>query len=215
MTLLSEPGRIGGDELSRIERIRNAALTCFAKEGTSATSLRTVAEAAGVSIGLVQHHFTNKAGLIKAVDDHVMAVVIGIVAPPTPDPPADSVAAIGERVTHFVREYPDVADYLGRALVDGSPLGNTIFDTMAAFGTARWSQRSERGELRPGVDLTWAALNGIVLALGTLLLRGHIERQLPESFTSPTQLDRWQASVNELLRHGLFRQLGDESESKP
>ena len=35
-----------------------------------------VAAAAGVSVGLVQHHFANKAGLIKAVDDHVLGLVI-------------------------------------------------------------------------------------------------------------------------------------------
>ena len=210
MTALSESGASVVDVVSRIERIRNAALKCFAKEGTSSTSLRTVAAAAGVSIGLVQHHFTNKAGLIKAVDDHVLSVVIGIVAPPTPEPPADSVAAIGGRVTDFVSEHPDVVDYVGRALVDGSPLGITIFDTMSAFGMARWMQREERGELRQDVDLTWASMNGIVLALGALLLRGHIERQLPDSFTSDAQLQRWHDAVNELLRQGLFRQPGKD-----
>jgi hypothetical protein len=58
--------------------------------------------------------------------------------------------------------------------------------------------------------LTWAALNSLVLALGTLILRGHVERQLPEPFTTPAQLERWQESVNSLLREGLFRQAGDE-----
>jgi hypothetical protein len=90
------------------------------------------------------------------------------------------------------------------ALIDGSPSGTTIFDTLATFGTARWNQRTERGETRPDLDLTWAALNSLVLALGALILRGHIERQLPESFTS--QLRRWQDSVNTLLREGPFRQ---------
>jgi hypothetical protein len=53
--------------------------------------------------------------------------------------------------------------------------------------------------------LTWAALNSLVLALGTRILRGHIERQLPEPFTAPTQLQRWQDSVNTLLREGQYR----------
>ncbi len=70
---------------------------------------------------------------------------------------------------------------------------------------ARWSRRSERGETRPDLDLTWAAINSLVLALGTFILRAHIERQLPEPFTTPAQLERWQASVNSLLREGLFR----------
>jgi hypothetical protein len=59
-----------------------------------------------------------------------------------------------------------------------------IFDALAGFGLARWNQRSERGETRPGLDLTWAALNSLVLALGTLILRPHIDRQLPDPLTA-------------------------------
>jgi AcrR family transcriptional regulator len=205
LSVLPEPDGVGAQETSTTERIRNAALKSFATYGTSATSLRTVAAAAGVSVGLVQHHFGTKAGLIKAVDDHVLGLVIAAIAPPLAGPPADSIAEMGSRVTRMVAEQPDIVDYLGRALIDGSPLGTTIFDTLTAFGMARWTKRDERGETRPDVDLTWAALNALVLPLGTLILRGHIERQLPESFTAPAQLQRWQESVNMLLRDGLFR----------
>src|SRR5262245_52736289 len=209
MSVLPELDGATSEERSSIERIRTAALKSFATHGTSATSLRTVAAAAGVSVGLVQHHFANKAGLIKAVDDHVLGLVIAAIAPPIAEA-ADSVAEMGSRVTRMIAEHPDISDYVGRALIDGSPLGNTVFDALAAFGIARWTQRDERGETRPGVDLTWAALNSLVLALGTLILRGHVERQLPEPLTTPNQLQRWQDSVNTLLREGLFRRQGDE-----
>jgi len=110
----------------------------------------------------------------------------------------------------MMSEHPDVVDYVGRALIDGSPLGTTIFDTLTAFGIARWKLRDERGETRPDIDLMWAALNSLVLALGTMILRTHVERHLPESLSAPNQLERWQASVNTLLREGLFRQTGDD-----
>ena len=206
-SVLSELGGVTAEDRSSIERIRNAALKTFGTHGTSSTSLRTVAEAAGVSVGLVQHHFINKAGLIQAVDDHVMGVVISTISQPIPPPPADSIAEMGSRVTRIVADHPEIADYVGRALIDGSPLGAAIFDTLTAFGIARWNQRAERGETRPEVDVTWGALNSLVLALGTMIMRGHIERQLPEPLTAPTQLERWQQSVNMLLRDGLFRPL--------
>src|SRR6266545_3915187 len=122
MTVLPELDRVSAEEHSSVERIRTAALRSFATYGASATSLRTVAEAAGVSVGLVQHHFVNKAGLVKAVDDHVMAVVVATIAQPIPPPPADSIAEMGGRVTRITAEHPDVVDYVGRALIDGSPL---------------------------------------------------------------------------------------------
>ena len=205
MSVLPDLDPVSADERSSIERIRTAPLRSFATYGASATSLRTVAEAAGVSVGLVQHHFANKAGLVKAVDDHAMAVVIEVISQPIPAPPADSIAEMGSRVTGLVADHPDVVDYIGRALIDGSPLGTTIFDTSAAFGMARWNQRKERGEVRPEVDVTWAALNSLVLALGTMILRGHVERHLPSPLTTPAHLQRWQDSANTLLRDGLYR----------
>src|SRR3954447_22910094 len=205
MTVLPELDRVSAEERSSIERIRTAALRSFATYGTSVTSLRTVAAAAGVSVGLVQHQFANKAGLVKAVDDHVMAVVIATIAPPIPPPPADSIVDMGGRVAGMITENPDVVDYVGRALIEGSPLGTTIFDTLAAFGLVRWNQRKEPDEVRTDVDVTRAALNSLVLALGTMTLRAHVERQLPDSLTTPAQLQRWHDSVNTLLHDGLYR----------
>jgi len=200
MTSVSERG----DDLKKLERIRLAALRSFATRGAAATSLRSVAADAGVSLGLVQHHFETKAGLIKAVDDYVMGVVIKMVSRPPSTHPSDSIADMGSRITNLFIEHPDVVDYFGRALIDGSDLGATIWDTLAAYGTARWNTRKETGEARDDIDVTWAALNSLVLALGTLILRGHIERQVPDAFSSPAQLERWQESVNTLLREGLF-----------
>jgi len=193
-------------EPSAIERIRDAALKSFATRGSAGTSLRAVAAAAGVTPGLVQHHFATKAGLIKAVDDYVLAMVITHITKPVPDTTSDSVAEIGDRVTGMILELPDIVDYVGRALVDGRPVGYMIFDALLHSGAARWNQRGERGETRPALDLTWAAVNSLVLALGTFILRGHIERNLPEPLTNPAQLQRWHASVTMLLREGLFQQ---------
>jgi AcrR family transcriptional regulator len=204
MTVLSEPSRAAAEELSAIDRIRIAALKILATRGASGTSLRAVAAAAGVSLGSVQHHFATKAGLIEAVDDWALAVVVTAITQPIPDTTADSVAEIGDRVTGMIAEQPEIADYIGRALIDGRPVGGMIFDSLLNSGMARWHRRSERGETRADLDLTWAAINSLVLALGALMMRGHIERHLPGPFTSPPQLERWQGSVNSLLREGLF-----------
>ena len=60
-------------DLNTYARIRNAALEGFAANGVASTSIRDVAAAAGVSPGLVQHHFGTKAGLRDAVNDFVVA----------------------------------------------------------------------------------------------------------------------------------------------
>ncbi|WP_255507223.1 TetR/AcrR family transcriptional regulator [Mycolicibacterium sp. 018/SC-01/001] len=192
------------DEPRNVERIRQAALQSFARSGTDATTMRGVAAAAGVSLGLVQHHFATKAGLIAAVDEFVLELVVSAMARPLPEPPVDSVAEIGGRVTGILAEYPDVADYLSRAMVDGSQVGVRLFDALIDVGTARWQQRIDRGEVRPDVDITWAVINAILLAMGAISLRYHVDRHLPAPLTDPVQLERWQRSVDTLLRDGLF-----------
>lgn len=204
MTSVSEISQVGDVGQSSAERIRNAALANFAVHGTASTSLRAVAATAGVSLGMVQHHFATKSGLIKAVDDYVVSLVIGGMAQPIPEPPADSITDIGSRVTGLIAEHPDVAAYVSRAMVDGSPLGVTLFDALMKVGMARWQLRAERGEVRPDVDLVWATINAMVLAVGGISLRAHVDRHLPESFTSPTQLRRWQEATDTLLREGLL-----------
>lgn len=210
VSVVFEPGRINAEQPRYIERIQAAALKSFATHGTGATTMRGVAAAAGVSLGSVQHHFATKAGLIDAVDEYVLRLITSTFSKPLPEPPVDSVAEIGNRVTSLFTEQPEVAAYLGRALVDGSPVGAKIFDTLLAVGIARWQQRLERGELRDDVDITWAAINGLVLALGAVSLRPHLDRHLAEPFITPSQLDRWQEAVDALLRHGLFRRPEDE-----
>ncbi|KWX67118.1 TetR family transcriptional regulator [Mycobacterium sp. NAZ190054] len=209
-TVVSEVGGAAEEEPSSIERIRAAALRSLAANGAAATTMRGVAAAAGVSLGLVQHHFATKAGLINAVDEYVLGLLTTTFTRPLSEPPGDSVAEIGSRISSLFIEKPDVASYLGRALVDGSPAGVKIFDTLFAAGVARWQQRLERGELRPDVDVTWASINGLVLALGAISLRPHLDRHLEEPFISPTQLQRWQGTVDSLLRDGLFRRPGSD-----
>ncbi len=197
-------GRTGVQEPPNIGRIRAAALRSFALHGAAATTMRGVAAAAGVSLGLVQHHFATKAGLISAVDEYVLDLVVSAMSRPLPDPPVDSVAEIGGRVTKILAEQPDVAAYLSRALVDGSPVGARLFDMLLVVGVERWQLRVDRGEVRPDVDVLWAAINGLVLALGAISLKSHLDRHLDEPLTAPAQLDRWQRAVDTLLREGLF-----------
>lgn len=185
-----------------VERIRDAALKCFAAYGTAATSLRYIADTAEVSIGLVQHHFGTKDGLITAVDEHVLTVLGSNLAGTSPAPSPDPVGDHGHRVTRLIAEHTDVIDYVVRALLEETPTGNFIFDTLFAMGETRWNQHRDDQLTAPGLDPTWAALNPLLLVLGAMSLRSHLDRHLPEAFTSAAQLARWESSVNTLIQRG-------------
>ncbi|EID11647.1 TetR family transcriptional regulator [Mycolicibacterium phlei RIVM601174] len=194
------------DERPGVDRIREAALRLFAARGTAATSLRLVASEAGVSLGMVQHHFATKANLIKAVDDHVLRVLKTALARPVPEPPADSIGQVGSQITSLITDEPLVCAYIGQALTEGSALGVQVFDMLAEMGVKRWRDRAELGLTRPDLDPTWSVLNPLILALGAWVLRAHIDRHLPEPFETPEQLQRWQEATSDLLREGQMRQ---------
>ncbi|MFG2088573.1 MULTISPECIES: TetR/AcrR family transcriptional regulator [unclassified Spirillospora] len=122
-------GRSRADEdLTARARIREAALRVFAERGVSGATIRGIAEAAGVSAGLVQHHFGSKEALRRACDEYAIDVLTsmkwdalkGGFATPGFMPKAQAVGLPVQR-------------YLARALVDGSPAAAELFDQAVEF----------------------------------------------------------------------------------
>lgn len=63
------------DDTSTRARIRDAALRQFAEHGFKGATVRGTAEAAGVSPGLVQHHYPSKQALRDACDSFAFAYI--------------------------------------------------------------------------------------------------------------------------------------------
>ncbi|WP_293003271.1 TetR/AcrR family transcriptional regulator [Mycobacterium sp.] len=202
--VLAGPGRSDVNGLSKTrQRICAAALRCFALHGPEGSSMRMVAEAAGVSIGLVQHHFGTKSALIAAVDDELVAVIEQ--AAPLPQPAPDPVADTSRRISVLIAEHPDAVGYLSRLLIDDKPTGRRIFDMLFGIGQSHWDYFRHHSSGSARADPTWEALNPLIMVLGTLILRRHIERQLCEPLESPKQLRTWETAVGHLIAGGRRR----------
>jgi AcrR family transcriptional regulator len=195
----------GAGEPSRLERIRDAALTTFAARGTEATSLRMIAAAAGVSLGLVQHHFGTKANLVQAIDDHVTTVLTASLATPASAPADDPVADIADRVVSLLTDHADIVDYLCRALVDATPTGTRVFDTLVGVVGGHWAELQEQGLAKPGLDPVWMTLNPLILVLAMFILRAQLNRHLPEPLTSPAQIERWRNATEQIIADGQLQ----------
>lgn len=68
-------GRSPNSSPETADRILTAAIEEFAEHGFTKTTIRSIASAAGVSPGLVIHHFGSKQGLRTACDDHVFDAI--------------------------------------------------------------------------------------------------------------------------------------------
>lgn len=112
------PGTTDRD-LTAKARIRNAALELYAAHGEDRTSMRAVAAAAGVTVGLVVHHYGSKDGLREAVEQIVVERFADALATtPIDDADPEIARRRNEAVADMLVRHPEVVDYLRRALLE-------------------------------------------------------------------------------------------------
>jgi len=165
------------DDLTARARIREAALTLFAERGIQGTTIRDIARAAGVSGGLVRHHFGAKDDLRDACDSYALdrlmrlkeqAVLEGQVANP------GFLSAVHPSVLLLYR-------YLARSMLDGSAAAEAMFDEMVDLGE-RWFAAFNPGQF--GDPRAVSALL-VAMELGALSMKEQLSRALGMDVLSP------------------------------
>jgi AcrR family transcriptional regulator len=130
----------------------DAARTLFAQRGFAATTTADIARHAGVSEGIVFHHFGSKAELLQAVAaDYGRGVAeVMFAAAPSPDEPP-SIAAMLRAAFAYVREHGALARFLrlssdpnDSAVVRSASRAEIVGALARGFTT--WG---EAGQLRP------------------------------------------------------------------
>lgn len=136
------------EDLNTRARIREAATTIFGEQGFG-VGVRAIATAAGVSPGLVNHHFGSKDGLRQACDDHVREFIRKAKMEYMGNPsPKGLLQAMAE-----VEEFAPYLAYLMRSLQAGGPLATEMFDHMVADVESYLKVGIENGSLRAPLDL--------------------------------------------------------------
>lgn len=161
------------EDLTAKARIRDAALELFAAHGVKGTTIRAVAEAAGVSPGLVQHHFGSKAGLREACDEYAIDRLrtnkIRALEGGAGDPGF---------VMTVLRTGLPIQRYLARALVDGSPAAARFFDEAVALSKEMLDDPPS-GLNRPVTDDPHAySAVMVTMSFGVMVLHDHLRRSL-------------------------------------
>ena len=173
----------GPDDRTTTARIRDAAIARFAVHGVAATSLRAIANDAGVSAALVIHHFGSKDALREACDDHVATLIRDRKrAAMAQGPRLDLLAALRTSDND-----PPLMRYLGRTLTDGSPAVAALVDEMVADAAAYMAEGVESGALQSTDHPYERAAVVTVWSLGALVLHDHVERLLGADLTGDAQ----------------------------
>ncbi|WP_017585042.1 TetR/AcrR family transcriptional regulator [Nocardiopsis ganjiahuensis] len=157
------------EDLTTRARIRDAAIACFGEKGLGVT-VRAIAERAGVSPGLVIHHFGSKANLRKVCDDHVRQVVYEIKKESVSHPSSDGML----RSLKEIDKYSGLLAYLFRAMQEGGELSRHLYEAMVADVESYLELGVREGTVRPSRDparrARWLAANGFgsILVLVTM-----------------------------------------------
>jgi AcrR family transcriptional regulator len=158
-------------------RLRDAAISLVA-EGSPLTA-RSVADRAGVTPGLIRHHFGSMAELVRHCDVHVAALVRRA--------KEDAIADVASvDVLQALREtgQAHILGYLSRRLTQRSVEIDALVDLMADDAASYLQASVEQGLLRPVDDVSRLAKMLTVYALGSLVLHDHLERLLGVDVTS-------------------------------
>ena len=185
------------DDITTRSRIRDTAIALFGQRGFAATTVRAIADEAGVSAALVIHHFGSKDALRQACDDHVVAMVVKDSATTSP------AEEIRLRLSDF-DTYRVWLDYMSRMLTEGSAAGDHLFDQLTD-GTEEYLARGEAdGSILPSSDRRMLAALLAAFGLATLVLERHIGRAIGEPGLTERAMKRIMLPSLEYSTHGIF-----------
>ncbi len=158
--------RIADEDITSAARIRDAAVRCFARAGFDA-SLRTIADEAGVSLGLIRHHFGSKEGLRAACDERVLWLMddLGRTKAQSPSPIDAAFAAMADRP-----ELEPAVLYLMRGLAAGGQFSAAVVDQMTASLEEYLEKGVADGSIRPSGDNRARARYLVLSGVGGMLL---------------------------------------------
>ncbi len=135
------------DDLTAVARIRDAAIELFGRDGFR-VSVRAIAAAAGVSPGLVIHHFGSKDNLHRACDDYIAETIRA--AKSESIQTSDSATWLAQMAE--IEHYAPMMAYLVRSLQSGGELAKTLWHTMID-NTGQYIEDGVRaGTIKPSVD---------------------------------------------------------------
>lgn len=199
--------------------ILEAALNLFSSQGYRGTSIREIAQSAGVSTGNVYHHFADKETIFqtvlsqywKAIESPDLPFNRALASGHFPDNLEEIAAGARESVRHYRKYialiYVDVVELSGNHIRKFyAEMGARFERFLKAHGEGALSK-----EIRPGIPATTA----VILASRVFLHYYAVEILfgVPDQFGKDT--DVVVREISDILRHGVLKEGGLASAAPP
>ncbi len=200
------------------DRLIKVSMGLFAERGFDGVTVRDIATAAGVSVGLINHHFGSKDGLREAVDRYFLgqfeeALTVG-------DARA-AVSSVGDRtdagldqitewvegwIGRHIEDWDASKAYMRRALLEGNDWGASLFERFYQVARTTVDRMDVSSHIRADVDRLWLPFLIMYLEVGTLLLEPYVERILGKSPFDRTLWRRRHRAYIDLIYRGVLPQ---------
>jgi AcrR family transcriptional regulator len=166
-------GGVAIDDLTTRARIRDAAINCFAATGFDAT-VRQIAARAGVSAGLITHHFGSKDALRAECDEEVLRRILELKVETIRMSPGQAVGRIAQ-----LDEFGSTFGYTLRSVREGGEVGRAFLKSMIDDAREYTNAAVESGMIKPSAHpearlelLVTQSIGGMLLQL---TLRGETD----------------------------------------
>jgi TetR/AcrR family transcriptional regulator, regulator of cefoperazone and chloramphenicol sensitivity len=168
-------------------------------------SVRQIAAAAGVTHGLVLHHFGGKDGLIAEVNQSILDQASHLMAalPATQDD--DALADFGRLLERFVSETPEISGYLARVMTRQDNQAVVLFNGMTDRICQALTRLTDAGVVDHIADIEMRALQLATMEFGLLMLAPLVAQRVGcTSIHDPGFVQRWFRGELTLFGLGTF-----------
>ena len=192
MSATAFPEGAAPNDLTAKARIRDAAMALFGEVGYERATTRAIAERAGVTSGLIRHHYGSKERLLAACDEWIVERIRGL----------EARAAAGTGVLSPVESLGPYRLYLTRALFEGRAAA--VFDHVVA-SVQSWLTTVDRARTDPPqVPVRARATVQAAFALAVGMRAGHVSRGLQADITTPEGEQLLLLALLDLYSHPLL-----------
>ena len=197
---------VAGEFLDGRERLIRQAFILFAEKGFDSVTVRDLASASSVSVGLINHHFGSKEGLREAVDVYFIAQfedALKGAAPEQVNTPEDHAVIIDHWIERHEKEWPTIVAYFRRALLEESDWGYSLFERFYGFVQTSVTRLDADGQIAPDVDRLWLPLLWLYMEIGTMIFDPYIKRLVGKSGYDRELWGRRHRAYMSLIRRGI------------
>jgi AcrR family transcriptional regulator len=195
---------IARDDLRAAAVIRETAMRLFAERGAAAVTVREIAAGAGVSAGLVIHHYGSKDGLKDAVDRRAVAFFEEMIGEFGRLGEEGGGASLVELFAARLESEPATVDYVRRLLLDGGEAADGLFGKLLDATEAGMRTLAAAGVVRPAPDERIRSAFLLSNDLSLVLLRRQLVRAVGFDPLTRDGLGPWSSAVLDVYTSGVF-----------